>query len=327
MTKPVRCSTAVMVALGLAGPMAFMPDAQASEKYPYRPIRIIHGFSSGGVSDVLARVIGDKLGERLGQAIVVEARPGGGGIVGMTAAIEATPDGYTLLIGSSAITVSPNRKDKPRFDPMQMFVPVSMIGTSPSILLANASAPVSSIKELIAYAKARPGLVNCATSGIGTTNDLGVHLLNSMAGINIMPIPYKGSGPSMNAALGNETPLSFAPLLPAIPHVQQKRLKPLGVSGLKRSLAVPDVPTIAEGVPGYDNVGFFSIVAYREVPKQVIGLLHKEINAVLALPDIQKNLTRLGVDVEIMTIPQFSAYIQADARKWADLVRTAGLVF
>ncbi|MBI3918866.1 MAG: tripartite tricarboxylate transporter substrate binding protein [Betaproteobacteria bacterium] len=327
MTKPVRCSTAIMLAIALADPMAFMPDAHAADKYPLRPIRIIHGFSAGGVSDTLARVIGDKLGERFGQPIIVEARPGGGGIVGMTAAIEATPDGYTLLIGSSAITVSPNRKDKPRFDPMQMFVPVSMIGTSPSILLANPSAPFKSVKELIAYARTRPDEVNCATSGIGTTNDLGVHLLNSMVGIKIMPIPYKGSGPSLNAALGNETPLSFAPLLPSVPHVQQKRLRPLGVSGLKRNHAVPDVPTIAEVVPGYDNVGFFSIVAYREVPKQVIGLLHKEINAVLALPDIQKNLTRLGVDVEIMTIPQIGEYIQSDAKKWADLVRKAGLVF
>jgi tripartite-type tricarboxylate transporter receptor subunit TctC len=314
MNEPVRCN-AVAVALVLTGAATCVPISHAADKYPYRPIRIVQGFSAGGVSDTLARIVGDKLGERLGQPIVVEARPGGGGIVGMTAVIEATPDGYTLLLGNSSITVSNNRRDKPRFDPMKMFVPVSMFGTAPSILLANPSAPVRSISELIKYAKTRPGDVNCATSGIGTTNDLGVHLLNYMAGVKIMNIPYKGSGPSMNAALGNETPLSFAPLLPAIPHVQNKRLRALGMSSLKRNQALPDVPAIAEELPGYETVGFFSIVAYREVPKSIVELLHREINAVLAMPAVQAQFTRLGVDIAIMTRPEFNDFIENDAKK------------
>jgi tripartite-type tricarboxylate transporter receptor subunit TctC len=328
MKRGVPGSTAVALAGAIVGAMGFVRDSHAADnKYPYRPIRIIQGFSAGGVSDTLARIVGEKLGERLGQPIVVEGRPGGGGIVGMTTVVEATPDGYTLLLGNSSITVSANRRDKPRFDPMKMFVPVSMIGTAPSILLANPSVPIKSVKELIAYAKSRPGQVNCATSGIGTTNDLGVHLMNHMAAIKIMNVPYKGSGPSMNAALGNETPLSFAPLLPAIPHVQNRRLTAVGVSSLKRNQALPDVPAIAEGLPGYETVGFFSIVAHREVPKKVIELLHREINAVLALPDVQRNLIRLGTDVAIMTIPESADFIEKDAKKWADLVRSAGLVF
>jgi tripartite-type tricarboxylate transporter receptor subunit TctC len=302
-------------------------QALAQDRYPYRPIRIIQGFSAGGVSDTLARVIGDKLGERLGQPIVVAAKPGGGGIIGMTTVIEASADGYTLLLGNSAITISPNRKDKPRFDPMKAFVPIAMFGTAPSILLANPTMPVGSMPELIAYAKTMPGKINAATSGIGTTNDLGIHLINQMAGVKIMNIPYKGSGPSLTAALGNETSLSFSPLLPAIPHVQFKRLKALGMSGLKRSPAMPDVPAIAESLPGYDAVGFFGVVAYREVPRPVINLLHKEINTVLALPEVQANLARLGLDLSILSQKEFGDFIAQDARKWADLVRDAKLVF
>ena len=316
------------VAVAVAGLAVIVAStAFAQDRYPYRPIRIIQGFSAGGVSDTLARIVGDKLGERLGQPIVVAAKPGGGGIVGMTTVIESTPDGYTLLLGNSSITISPNRTDKPRFDPMQVFVPVSMFGTSPSILLANLSLPVSSMNDLVAHAKRLPGKINAATSGIGTTNDLGIHLLNQMAGIKIMNIPYKGSGPSLTAVLGNETALSFAPLLPSIPHVQFKRLKPLGLSGLKRNQAVPDVPTIAESVPGFDATGFFGIVAYREVPKPIVALLHKEINGVLATPDVQGHFARLGCDVNIMTAKEFADYLQTDAKRWADLVREAKLVF
>lgn len=325
MRLPARKTATLLLALVCTATCA--PTAHADGKYPYRPIRIIQGFSAGGVSDTLARIVGDKLGERLGQPIVVEARPGGGGIVGMTTVLGSTPDGYTLLLGNSAITVSPNRKDKLPFDPMKMFVPVSMIGTAPSILLANPSMPVSSVTELIAYAKTMPGKVNCATSGIGTTNDLGVHLLNYMAGIKIINVPYKGSGPSLIAALGNETPLSFAPLLPAIPLVKQGRLKAIGMSGLKRNQALPNVPTIAEGLPGYDDVGFYSIVASRDVPKPVIELLHNEINKVLALPDVQTHLNSLGLDVGIMTRREFADFIRKDAEKWSELVHKGNLVF
>ena len=327
MPQTLPRSAVFTLAFGLAGPFAFPLDIHAADKYPSRPIRIVQGFSAGGVSDTLARIVGDKLYERLGQSVVVETRAGGGGIVGMTTVVEATPDGYTLLLGNSSITIAPYRTDKPRFDQMKEFVPVAMFGTAPSILLANPSAPFKSVKELIAVAKARPGTLNCATSGIGTTNDLGTHLLNYMAGVKIMNVPYKGSGPSLNAALGNETPLSFAPLLPAIPHVQNRRLVALGMSSPKRNPALPDVPAIAEEVPGYEAVGFFSIVASRKVPKPIIERLHEEINAVLALPDVQKNFARQGLDIEIMTIAQFGEFLQRDAKKWGELVRNTGIVF
>jgi tripartite-type tricarboxylate transporter receptor subunit TctC len=302
-------------------------DAAAQDKYPYRPIRIIQGFSPGGVSDTLARIVGDKLGEKLGQPIVVAAKSGGGGIVGMTTVVDATPDGYTLLLGNSALTIMPHRKEKLTFDTLKAFVPISMFGTAPSILLAHPSMPVGTMPELIAYAKKMPGKINAATSGIGTTNDLGIHLINHMAGIKLMNVPYKGSGPSLTAALGNETSLSFAPLLPAIPHVQNKRLKAIGLSSPKRNPAVPDVPTIAEGLPGFEAVGFFGIVASRSVPQPIVQLLHREINIVLAMQDVQGHFARLGLDTQIMTMKEFDAFIQADTKRWGEVVRGANLVF
>jgi len=302
-----------------------LPARGAEPAYPYRPIRVIQGFSIGGISDTLARIVGDKLGERLGQPIVVEARSGAGGVVGMTAVANSTPDGYTLLLGNTVMTISPNMRQKPPFDPVKTFAPVAMIGNSTSILMANAALGVNSVTELIAYAKARPGAVNAATSGVGTSNDLAVHLLNYMAGIRITTIPYKGSGPALTAVLGSETPVSFGPLLPAIPHVKAGRLKGLGVTSLKRSPALPDVPAIAETVPHYEVPAWYSIVASNKVPAPIIQRLHDEVNAVLALPEIQKRLADQGVDVEIMSLAQFAEFIKRDAARWSELVQKTGL--
>jgi tripartite-type tricarboxylate transporter receptor subunit TctC len=312
----------VLLAVSTCG----IPAVYAGEAYPDRPIRIIQGFSAGGISDTLARIIGEKVEERLGQPIVVETKSGAGGIVGMTAVHDATPDGYTLLLGNSAITISPSRTQKPTFDPIKAFVPVSMIGTAPSILLANPTLPVSSVKELVEYAKARPGKLNCATSGVGTSNDLAVHLLNYMTHIKLTNVPYKGSGPSLLAAISHETPLSFAPVLPSIRLIAQGQLKPLGVSSLKRNKALPDVPAIAESVPGYEDVGFYSIIAPRGVPEPILAVLHKEFNAALALPEVQKRMDSLGLDIAIMSRPQFAKFISEDAQKWKALVMNAHLV-
>ena len=310
----------------VAAAAAFGSWQSASAGFPERPLRIIQGFSIGGISDTLARIIGDKLGAQIGQPVVVEARPGAGGLISMRAAYEATPDGYTMLLGNSAITVSPQRSKKPPFDPMKVLVPVSMIGTAPSILLANPSRPIHSVKELIEYAKERPGKVDCATSGIGTTNDLGVHLLNYMAHVKILNVPYKGSGPSLNAVLGDETPLSFAPLLPSIPHVKYGRLTALGVSSAERNAALPDVPAIAETIPGYEDVGFYSLVAHYRTPRKIVERLHKEINEALADAQVRDRLEKFGVNVKIMSRRQFAEFIHKDAAKWANLVQQAHLV-
>ncbi|HEX2831245.1 MAG TPA: tripartite tricarboxylate transporter substrate binding protein [Burkholderiales bacterium] len=299
--------------------------AHAADSFPDRPIRILQGFSAGGISDTLARLVGDQMQRTLGQPIIVETRPGGGGIVAMTAVTGATPDGHTLLLGNSAITISPNRREKLPFDPMKAFIPVSMIGTSPSVLVANPAFGPKSVPELITYAKSHKGKVDCATSGVGTSNDLAVHLMNTMSAISLTPVRYKGSGPSLTAAVANETPLSFAPLLAAIPHVKQGRLRALGMSSAKRNPALPDVPAISESIPGYEAVGFYSIVAPRGVPAARVKKLHDAINAALGIPEVRKRMESYGVDVTVMTREQFADFMRKDAEKWKKLVHDAQL--
>jgi tripartite-type tricarboxylate transporter receptor subunit TctC len=311
--------------LMLATAVAAMQIAEAGDTYPTRPVRIVHGFSPGGMTDTLARILGEPLEARLGEAFVVEARPGGAGVLGMAAVAEATPDGYTLLLGNAAITISPNRKEKLAFDPLTAFIPVSMIGTAPSVLVAQPSLPVTSVAELISLARTRPGNLKCATSGVARSSDLAVHLLNQMAGISIQNVPYKGSRRALTAAIVNHAPISFAPVLPAIAHLKQGRLKALGVSSLKRNRLFPEVPAIAETVPGYENVGFYSIVAPRGVPMSVVDMLHRNINAVLARPAIQLRTGNAGLTVMTMTRSELAQYITRDARKWKKLVTAAEL--
>ncbi|MCC6535429.1 MAG: tripartite tricarboxylate transporter substrate binding protein [Burkholderiales bacterium] len=299
----------------------------ADERFPTKPVRIIQGFSIGGISDTVARIVGDPLQERVKQPVVVEARAGAGGVVGMASVNSAPKDGYTLLLGNTVITIAANKQDKPPFDPMKVFVPVSMIGFAPSILMANPSLPVRSVKALIDFAKARPGQIDCATSGVGTSNDLAVHLLNHMGGLKLTTIAYKGSAPSLGAVVSGETPLSFGPLLPAIPPVRSGRLKGLAVSGLTRAPTLPDVPAMTEFLPGYEAVGFYSIVAPAGVPEPVLEKLHTEINGVLSIPIVRKRLESQGMDVAVMSRKEFGDFLQRDAERWRNLVQSASLKF
>jgi len=313
--------------IALLGCLAWAAPTRADSIFPTKPVRIIQGFSIGGISDTIARILGEGLGERLGQPVVVEARAGAGGVVGMAAVRAAPRDGYTLMLGNTVLTITGNKQDKPAFDPMSEFVAVAMIGTSPSILLANRSFPVGDLKQLIAFAKVRPGQIDCATSGVGSTNDLALHLFNHMAGLKLATVPYKGSGPALTATLGGETPLIFSPLLPAIAPVRSGRLKAFGVSGTTRSAALPEVPAIAELLPGYEAVGFSGIVAPTGVPAPVLERLHKEINAVLGMPAVRKRLDAQGVDVAVMSRDEFGTFLNRDAKRWTELVQKANLKF
>jgi tripartite-type tricarboxylate transporter receptor subunit TctC len=301
--------------------------AWAADAYPTRPIRFVVGFLPGGPSDTIARVVGGKLTEALGQQVVIDNRTGAGGNLSAEIVASAQPDGHTILLGTGGpLVIAPVIGQKVGFNPDKDFAAVSKLGDSMSILSAHPSLAANSVKELIALAKAKPGDINYASSGMGTANHLAAELLSSMAGIQLTHIPYKGSGAALPALIGGQVKLGFGPLLPAIPHVKAGRLKALGVSGLKRSPGAPDIPTIAEqGLPGYEVNSWYGVFVPSRTPRPVVARLNKELMRVLALPDVKERLSRDGVEPGGSTPEQLNAVVQAEKKLWTKVIRDANI--
>lgn len=301
--------------------------AQAAEKYPVRPLRLITGFLPGGVSDTIARVVGERLGERLGQRVVIDGRPGAGGVLSMSIAAEATPDGYTLYLGQPVLTISRLFKNKPRYDPLTAFAPVSLIGEGPTMMTVHPSLPVDSVKDLIAYAKSQPDGLRFGSSGPGTTNHFAGELFRVMSGAPLTHVPYRGAALNVLAVVQGEIHIAFLPLLAAIPQVKSGKLKGLAVSGAKRSPVVPDLPTVGETLPGYHVSAWYGIVVPAKTPAPIVARLDAEIEKVLQAPEVRQRLESQGVDVEYLNSSAFAVYIQKDAQRWARLVKDAGIRF
>ncbi len=301
--------------------------AWSADTYPTRPVRFVVGFLPGGPSDTIARVVSSKLAEALGQQVVVDNRAGAGGNVSAEIVADAQPDGHTILLGTGGpLVIAPVIGQKVGFNPDKDFAAVSKLGDSMSILSAHPSLPANSIKDLVALAKAKPGEINYASSGIGTANHLAAELLSFMAGIKLMHIPFRGSGAALPALIGGEVKLGFGPLLPAIPHVKAGRLKALGVSGLKRSSGAPDIPTIAEqGLPGFEVNSWYGVFVPAATPKTVVTRLNKELLRVLALPDVKDRLSRDGVEPGGSTPEQLNAIVLAEKKLWSKVIRDAGI--
>ncbi len=319
-------STAALIFATLCVSSAGLRAADTvTSDYPNRPLRLITGFLPGGISDTLARVVGEKLGERIGQRVVIDGRPGAGGLISLEIAAGSTPDGYTLLLGTPAVTISPSFTRKLSFDPLNSFAAVSMLGSSPTITVVNPAVPADSMKELIALAKAKPGQLNYASSGQGTTNHLAGELLKTMAGIQITPITYKGAALTLLATISGETQLTFSPLLPAIPHIKSGKLRGLAVTSAKRSTSLPDTPAIAETLPGYDVTSWYGILVPAKTPQAIIARLNTEINRVLETRDVKERLTAQGVEVAGSSSVELAAFIKNDAVRWAKLVKESGI--
>ncbi len=316
-----------LLALGCASAFAQSSSTRGITDYPTRPLRLITGFLPGGVSDTIARVIGEQLGEHLGQRVVIDGRPGAGGVLSMSIAAEATPDGYTLYLGQPVITISRLFKNKPSFDPIAAFAPVSLIGIGPTMMTVHPSLPVNSVKELIAYAKSQPGGLRFGSSGAGTTNHFAGELFRVMSGAPITHIPYRGAAVNVLAVVQGEIHIAFLPLLAAIPQVKSGKLKGLAVSSAKRSQAVPDLPAVAETLPGYEVSAWYGIVVPAKTPKAAIARLDTELAKILQNPVVVRRLESQGVDVEHLNPAQFAAYIRKDAARWDKLVKDAGIKF
>jgi tripartite-type tricarboxylate transporter receptor subunit TctC len=294
------------------------------DNFPDRPIRIVVGFSPGGGTDTIARIIAQKLGPRVGQSIVVDNRPGAGGAMASEYTAKAAPDGYTILIVSSSLTISPNFQ-KQSFDPVKDFSPITEVSSAPLLLVVNPKVPADSVQQLLALARAHPGKLNYASAGIGSGLHIAGELFKSMAHVDITHVPYKGAV-SVSDLLAGTVQMSFSGIPQTIQSVKAGQLRALAVTSARRSPFLPDIPTIAEsGVPGYDYEQWYGVLAPAGVPQARLDYLSSEIRGVLADPQVKKQLALEGHEVQATTPAQFARLIADEMKKWKELVRTAGI--
>ena len=297
-----------------------------AQAYPARPVRVIVPLAPGGGSDYTARFIGARLSERLGQPVVVDNRPAASGIVGTDLVAKAAPDGYTLLLVFSTHAQSAQLFKKLPYDPIKDFAPVTEVFATPLVLLVHPSQPIKTIKELVAYAKEHPGKLNYGTSGPGSSPHLMTELLNSMAGIQMTHVPYKGVASVMTALLGGELQIAYSNPVTGAPLWKAGKLRPLGMSGLKRSEAFPEIPTIDEtGVPGYEALIWYGFMAPAKTPGDVVDRLHRDVVSVLKIPEVRQTLVAQGNDVVGNTPAEFAAFINKEADKWGALGKRLGI--
>ena len=323
MKAPACIAIALVAASAAALPAVVF--AQASQApYPNRPIRFIVPYPPGGGTDFTAREIGQRITDALGQPVVVDNRAGAGATLGHGLAAKAVPDGYTILLGTTGGTVSgPALGVKVAYDPLKDFAPIGFIVYVPYVLVVTGGLPVNGVREFIDLARASPGKLNFGSPGTGTPNHLGGVLLMSMTGSNMLHIPYKGGGPLITDMIAGQIHVSFSSPPQAIPHVRTGRLKMLGVGHPQRTKAMPDLPAIAETVPGFTNTGWWGVLAPAGTPKQIVHTLNAVINKALALPEVAQRFLVHGVEVAPSTPAEFQEFMQVDQRRWSKVMREA----
>ena len=312
--------TAIAIALSL--PVA---GVHAQSKYPTKPIRLLTPFAAGGGSDLLARLIGPPLTETLGQSIVVDNRPGGGGTLGAGLAVRADPDGYTLIVVSGSYGANAALHNLP-YDSVTGITPISLIGTTPLVLTVHPSVPIKSISEFIAYSKTNPSKLNVASAGIGGLDHLAGELFKQQTGATYTMIPYKGSGPAMTALLGGEVSGSLTTLVTSIPHVKTGRLRAMGVTTSKRARALPDVPAIGETVPGFEVVHWYGLWGPKGLPADIVTRWNREVAKVLHTDAIKKWLEDQGLEPAGGPPEEFVNRLRSDVDKWKKVVKEARIV-
>lgn len=326
MVQPNRRTLLFRSVCAIAG-LALFSGAAFGQGYPAKSIRMIVPFPAGGGSDTMGRVVGQKLGERLGQQIVVENRPGAGGSIGAEIVAKAAPDGYTLLLGStSEIAQYPNVNPKIAYHPQRDFAPISLVGNVPLILVVHPSLPVKTVKELVALAKSRPGAINFSSAGNGSTTHLAVELLVLTTRIKMTHVPYKGSAPAVVDLVAGNVQVGIPTMPAALPFVKAGRLKALAISTARRAPAMPDVPTMQEaGVDRYDTALWTGILAPSGTPNAISLRLQSEIANIIRLPDVEEALAKQGAEPAASTPEQFSAFIKSELAKWAKVVKESGV--
>jgi tripartite-type tricarboxylate transporter receptor subunit TctC len=298
----------------------------AHAAWPDHPIKLIVPWAPGGSTDILARAVADKLTQSLGQPVVVENKAGASGNIGSEFVASAKPDGYTLLFGSmSTHAINPAMDSKMPFDGVESFTPIAMLAFVTNTMVVNPSLPVSNVKEFIAYCKAHPGQVAYASAGPGSTNHLSAALMEKMAGIKMLHVPYKGGAPAVLSVVSGETQVLFTAGTQSLPHVKAGKLKLLAVTENHRSALLPDTPTVAETIPGYEMAVWYGAFGPKGMPPELTQRLNAEINRAMMLPDVKKRMESIGVEPVNVTPEQFSKVLHEDARKWGQLVRELGI--
>jgi tripartite-type tricarboxylate transporter receptor subunit TctC len=308
-----------------AAALPFAPHIARAQAYPSRPVRIIVGFPAGGTADILARVIGQWLSERLGQPFVIENRPGAGTNIGTETVVRAPPDGYTLLLVPTASAMSATLYDKLNFDLIRDIAPVGGLGREPIVMLVNSSVPAKTVPEFVTYAQANPGRVMMASGGNGTPAHVSGEMFKMMARVDMVHVPYRGAAPAMTDLLAGQAQIYFGPLVAAIEYIKVGKLRALAVTTATRSAALPDIPTVADFFPGYEASNWYGVGAPKNTSAEIIERLNKEINTGLSDPKIKARLTDLGAVVMAGSPSDFGKLIAEETEKWAKVIRSAGI--
>ena len=300
--------------------------AQAAD-YPDKPIRMIVPYPPGGTSDLLARAIAPRLGERLQQTVIIENRAGAGGVIGAQAVARSAPDGYTLVFASIASHgILPVLQKPAPYDAIKDFSPITLVANTPNVLIANIQQPIKSVAELLAAAKAKPGSINFGSTSLGGSPHMGGELLKTMAGIDIVHVPYKGGGPMLIDLMGGQVQVAFDNLPSSINHIRAGKIRALAVTTAKRWPAAPDIPTMAEaGVPGYESGAWFGLLAPANTPKPIVEMLQKHVAAILKLPEVEKMFLEQGAEPVGNSPEQFAKVIASELQKWAKVAAATGV--
>lgn len=296
-----------------------------AQQYPNKPIKLILPFPPGGATDVMSRILAEKLTVRLGQPVIVENKPGAGTMLASEYVAKSPPDGYTLLMAASSLVIAPSLYSKVNYDPIKDFEPVTQVAAVIHLVVVNPNLPVKSIQELIAYLKANPTKVSYGSTGSGTSTHLEAELFKRMAGVEMEHIPYKGSTPALADLVGGQTLMMFDPIASSKPYLESGRLRALAVTTAQRSVSAPELPTVAEsGLPGYEAMPWLGIVAPAGTPKAIIEKLYKEVGDVLKMSDVKDRFKSLGLDIIGNTPAEFTRFILNDQKKWGQVIKDSG---
>lgn len=317
-----KLAAGLVAAVALVGTGA----ALAQDSYPSKPIRMVLPFPPGGVTDLLARALAEKLAPRLGQPVIVDNKPGAGTVLASDLVAKAPADGYTLLLAASSLGTAPLIYEKVSYDPIKSFTPVTQVASVVHVLVVNPSLPVKSVKELVDYAKANPGKLNYSSTGTGTSTHLEGELFKSMANVYMVHIPYRGSGPALTELVGGQVNVMFDALGSSGPFIRANKLRALAVTTASRSPSIPELPTVAEsGLPGYEAMPWLGLVAPAGTPAPVVDRIYKEVHKILQEPEVRERFKGWGLDIIGNSPTEFASFIRRDVDQWTKVIRSAGI--